>query len=66
MKVPGLLRALSQCTLHCLALSVHPQFVLGSSPMPTPQVMDAPLGEVKKEEGLRAAHLCPVSPLVLV
>lgn len=40
--------------------------------MLTAQVMAVPLDEVKshflleKEEGLRAAHLCPMSPLVLV
>lgn len=49
-----------------------PQFLLGSSPMPTAQVMAVPLDEVKshflleEEEGLRAARLCPMSPLVLV
>ena len=72
MEVPGLLRALSQCTLHCLALCVRPQFLLGSSPMLTAQVMAVPLDEVKspflleEEEGLRAARLCPMSPLMLV
>lgn len=51
---------------------MRPQFLLGSSPMLTAQVMAVPLDEVKshflleKEEGLRAARLCPMSPLVLV